>query len=61
MKKIWQLRDRIANPTLIVCFLAFGFILSCERAPDSSKIVSPPAPETLKVGMLLPGPITDEG
>ncbi len=60
-KNCWKLRDRIVNPTLIVCFLAIGFILGCERVPDSGKIVSPPAPETLKVGMLLPGAITDEG
>ena len=62
MKKFFQKKlYRLANPTLIVCLLAIGFILGCERLPDSSEIIHAPESETFKVGMLLPGSISDQG
>ena len=46
---------------LIFGFLALGFMLGCERLQDSSKIIHAPESETFKVGMLLPGSISDQG
>ena len=57
----WKLADRLVSSTLILCLLAIGFILGCERFQDSSKIVHMPASNTFKVGMLLPGSISDQG
>lgn len=57
----WKLADRLVSSTLILCLLAIGFILGCERFQDSSKIVHMPASDTFKVGMLLPGSISDQG
>ena len=57
----WKLADRLVSATLILSLLAIGFMLGCERLQDSSKIIHTPEPETFKVGMLLPGSISDEG
>ena len=53
--------DRLVSFTLILCLLAIGSMLGCERLQDSSKINYTPESETLKVGMLLPGSISDQG
>ena len=57
----WKVADRLVSPTLILCLLAIGFILGCERLQDSSKIIHTPESATFKVGMLLPGSISDQG
>ena len=57
----WKLADRLASSTVILCLLTIGFIVGCERLQDGSKIVHMPAPETFKVGILLPGSISDQG
>ena len=57
----WKLADSLVSSTLILCLLAIGFMLGCERLQDSSKIIHMPAAETFKVGMLLPGSISDQG
>ena len=57
----WKLADRLVSSTLIITLLAIGFILGCERLQDSSKIIHTPESETFKVGMLLPGSISDQG
>ena len=57
----WKSADRLASSTLILCLLAIIFILGCERLQESSKIIHMPEPETFKVGMLLPGSISDQG
>jgi len=36
-------------------------MLGCDRLQDSSKIIHMPEPKTFKVGMLLPGSISDQG
>ena len=36
-------------------------MLGCEKLQDSSKIIHAPEPEIFKVGMLLPGSISDQG
>ena len=46
---------------LYLCLFAIGFMLGCERLQDSSKIIHAPESETFKVGMLLPGSISDQG
>ena len=56
-----KLADGLVSITLILCLLTIGFILGCERLQDSSKIIHTPEPETFKVGMLLPGSISDQG
>ena len=62
MKKIrWKLLNRSTNSVLIVCLLIIGAVLGCERIQDSSKIIHAPEVETFKVGMLLPGSISDQG
>ena len=45
----------------MLCILALGFMLGCEKLLDSSKIIHAPEPEIFKVGMLLPGSISDQG
>ena len=61
-QRIYQkLADGFVSATLIIIFLAIGFISGCERLRDSSKIIYAPEPETFKVGMLLPGSISDQG
>ena len=57
----WKLVDRLVSSALILCLLTIGFMLGCERLQDSSKIIHTPEPETFKVGMLLPGSISDQG
>ena len=57
----WNLLDKLGRSVLIVCLLAIGSIVGCERVQDSSKIIHTPEPETFKVGMLLPGSISDQG
>ncbi len=54
-------RYSIAIYTLYLCLFAIGFMLGCERLQDSSKIIHAPESETFKVGMLLPGSISDQG
>ena len=44
-----------------MCLFAIGFMLGCERLQDSSKIIHTPESATFKVGMLLPGSISDQG
>lgn len=57
----WQLLDRLASGILIFGLLAIGFLLGCQRVQDATEEVYTPAPETFKVGMLLPGAISDQG
>ena len=57
----WKLEDRLVSFTLILYLLVIVFILGCERLQDSSKIIHMPESETFKVGMLLPGSISDQG
>ena len=57
----WILAGRLASSTLILCLLTIGFMLGCERLQDSSKIIHIPESEVFKVGMLLPGSISDQG
>ncbi|MXV73860.1 BMP family ABC transporter substrate-binding protein [Candidatus Poribacteria bacterium] len=57
----WNLLDKLGRSVLIVCLLVIGSIVGCERVQDSSKIIHTPEPETFKVGMLLPGSISDQG
>ena len=54
-------RYSIAAYVLHLCLFAIGFMLGCERLQDSSKIIHAPESETFKVGMLLPGSISDQG
>ena len=54
-------RYSIAIYTLYLCLFSIGFMLGCERFQDSSKIIHAPESETFKVGMLLPGSISDQG
>lgn len=56
-----KLADGFVSATLILCLLTIGFISGCEKFQDSSKIIHAPEPETFKVGMLLPGSISDQG
>ena len=60
-KVSWILTGRLVSFTLILCLLALVFILGCERLQDSSKIIHMPESATFKVGMLLPGSISDQG
>ena len=60
-KGSWLLADRLVSSVLIISLLAIGFMLGCERLQDSSKIIHTPEPEVFKVGMLLPGSISDQG
>ena len=57
----WILRNRHASSVLIISLLMIGWTLGCERLPDGSKIIHAPEPEIFKVGMLLPGSISDQG
>ena len=63
MKQVisWILTGRFVSSTLILCLLVIGGMLGCERLQDSSKIIHMPESETFKVGMLLPGSISDQG
>ena len=57
----WQLLDRLASAVFILGFLAIVSILGCQRVQDATKAGYTPEPETFKVGMLLPGAISDQG
>ena len=57
----WILAGRFVRFILIISLLAIGFMLGCEKLPDSSTIIHTPEPEGFKVGMLLPGAISDQG
>ena len=57
----WQVLDRLASAVFILGLLAIVFMLGCQRIQDATKDVYTPAPETFKVGMLLPGAISDQG
>ena len=57
----WILFNRLASPALIISLLVIGFMLGCERIQESSKNIHTPEAETFKVGMLLPGSISDQG
>ena len=56
VKRLYRL---IVGP--LMCFFAAGFILGCERLQDVDPHLYPIEPETFKVGMLLPGSISDQG
>ena len=52
---------RIANAVLIIGLLAIGSMLGCQNMREASKDIYTPEPEIFKVGMLLPGSISDQG
>ncbi len=56
-----KLADRLVSFTLILSLFAIGFMSGCEKIQDTSKIIHPPEPDSFKVGMLLPGSISDQG
>ena len=56
-----KLLDRLANVVLIIWILAFGLIVGCQRIQDASQDLYTPESDTFKVGMLLPGSISDQG
>ena len=53
--------SRIANAVLIIGLLATGSMLGCQNMREASKDIYTPEPEIFKVGMLLPGSISDQG
>ena len=57
----WKLMSRIANAVLIFGLLAIGSMLGCQDMREVSKDIYTPEPEMFKVGMLLPGAISDQG
>lgn len=57
----WKLMGRIANAVLIFGLLAIGSMLGCQNMREVSKDIYTPEPEMFKVGMLLPGAISDQG
>ena len=57
----WQLSDKIVNAVFILGLLAIGCLLGCQRIQDATEDVYTPESETFKVGMLLPGAISDQG
>ena len=52
---------RITNTALIIGLLAIGSMLGCQNMREASKDIYTPKPEIFKVGMLLPGSISDQG
>ena len=56
-----KLINNRTNIALIISFLIIGSILGCERIQESSKNIYAPEVESFKVGMLLPGSISDQG
>ena len=60
-RSYWILRNRHLGSVLIISLLMIGWTLGCERLQDGSKIIHAPEPEIFKVGMLLPGSISDQG
>ena len=57
----WKLVDRLKNAVLIFSLLALGSMLGCQNMQEVSKDIYTPEPEMFKVGMLLPGSISDQG
>ena len=57
----WKLMGRIANAILIFGLVAIGSVLGCQNMREVSKDIYTPEPDMFKVGMLLPGSISDEG
>ena len=57
----WIFAGRFVRSTLILILFAIGFMLGCEKLQDSSTIIHTPEPDMFKVGMLLPGSISDQG
>ena len=57
----WKLPNRFVNAVLIIGLLAIGVILGCQRIQDTTTDIYTPESETFKVGMLLPGAISDQG
>ena len=53
--------SRIANAVLIFGLLAIGSMLGCQDMREVSKDIYTPESEMFKVGMLLPGAISDQG
>ena len=56
-----KLLDRSAAAVLILGLLAIGAIFGCQRIQDTTRDIYTPETETFKVGMLLPGAISDQG
>ena len=56
-----KLLDGLTNAVLIIGLLAIGALLSCQRIQNTTEDIYTPEPETFKVGMLLPGAISDQG
>ena len=57
----WKLVDRLKNAVLIFSLLALGSMLGCQNMREVGKDIYTPEPEMFKVGMLLPGSISDQG
>ena len=57
----WRSLDILANAVFILGLLAIVSMLGCQRVQEATEGVYTPAPETFKVGMLLPGAISDQG
>ena len=56
-----KLLDRLVNSVLILGLLAIGSLIGCQRIQETTRDIYTPEPETFKVGMLLPGAISDQG
>ena len=56
-----QLLDWIVKTVFVLGLLAIGSTLGCQRIQDATEDVYTPESETFKVGMLLPGAISDHG
>ena len=56
-----KLLDRLVNSVLILGLLAIGSLIGCQRIQETTRDIYTPEPETFKVGMLLPGSISDQG
>ena len=57
----WRSLDRLASGIFILGILAIGCLFACQRIQDATEEVYTPEPDTFKVGMLLPGAISDQG
>ena len=57
----WKVLDRLARGVFILAVLAIVPLLGCQRTQDTTRDIYTPEPETFKVGMLLPGAISDQG
>ena len=56
-----KLLNGLANAVFILAILVIGFLLGCQRVQEATEDVYTPEPEMFKVGMLLPGSISDQG